>query len=67
VAAQRAAHRERSEPGRGRDRFEADAGLQERTADVYTGLATAGWVAPWTVLESGAGNAPAELVAQLLG
>ena len=32
VAAERAAHRERTEPGRERDRYESDAGLQERTA-----------------------------------
>ena len=32
VAAERAAHRERTEPGRARDRYESDAGLQDRTA-----------------------------------
>ena len=30
-------------------------GLQDRTADVYRGLAAAGWLAPWTVLDGAAG------------
>jgi dTMP kinase len=51
VAAQRAAHRERTDPGRARDRYESDAGLQDRTAAVYRELAAAGWLAPWTVLD----------------
>jgi dTMP kinase len=51
VAAQRAAHRERTEPGRARDRYESDAGLQERTATVYRELPAAGWLASWTVLD----------------
>ena len=34
LAAQRAAHRERTEPGRGRDSFESDDGLQRRTEHV---------------------------------
>jgi dTMP kinase len=54
VAAERAAHRERTEPGRPRDRYESDAGLQDRTAEVYRGLAAAGWLAPWTVLDGAA-------------
>ena len=54
VAAERAAHRERTEPGRVRDRYESDAGLQDRTAAVYRGLAAAGWLAPWTVLDGAA-------------
>ncbi len=65
VAAERAAHRERTEPGRGRDRFEADAALQERTAGVYAGLAAAGWVAPWTVLDGEAAADPAGLLDRL--
>jgi dTMP kinase len=51
VAARRAAHRERTEPGRARDRYESDAALQDRTREVYRGLAAAGWLAPWTVLD----------------
>ena len=49
-----AAHRERTEPERARDRYESDAGLQDRTAEVYGGLAAAGWLAPWTVLDGAA-------------
>ena len=37
VAAERAAHRERTEQGRERDRYESDAGLQDRTGAVYRG------------------------------
>ena len=51
VAADRAAHRERTEPGRGRDRYESDTALQERTAVVYAQLAAASWLSPWTVLD----------------
>jgi dTMP kinase len=56
VAAERAAHRERTE-----------AGLQERTAAAYAQLAAASWLSPWTVL---VGSAPIDadaLAAQLLG
>ena len=41
VAARRAAHRESTEPGRERDAFESDAGLQQRTGAVYAQLAAA--------------------------
>jgi dTMP kinase len=67
VAAARADHRERTEPGRDRDAYESDAGLQERTGAVYAGLAAAEWLSPWTVLD---GTAPLDaeaLAAQLLG
>lgn len=67
VAAERAAHRERTETGRERDRFEADAGLQDRTGTVYAGLAAAGWLAPWTVLDGAATVDAAALADQLLG
>jgi dTMP kinase len=67
LAAERAAHRERTEPGRERDRFESDAGLQERTAAVYRELAATGWLAPWTVLD-GAESVDVEALArQLVG
>ncbi len=52
VAAARAAHRERTEAGRERDAYEADDGLQERTAAVYAQLAAASWLSPWTVLDT---------------
>ena len=67
VAEQRAAHRERTEPGRERDRYESDAGLQERTAAVYRGLAAAGWLAPWTELDGAAGVDADALADRLLG
>jgi dTMP kinase len=67
VAAERAAHRERTEPGRERDRFEADGGLQERTAAVYRGLADTGWLAPWTVLDGTAAVDLGALADRLLG
>lgn len=67
VAGERAAHRERTEPGRERDRYEADAGLQERTAAVYAGLAAAGWLAPWTVLDGASAVDVAALAGRLLG
>ena len=66
VAAQRAAHRERTEPGRERDRYESDAALQERTATVYRGLAATGWLAPWTVLDGAADVDPGTLAEDLL-
>jgi dTMP kinase len=66
VAAERAAHRERTEPGRARDAFEADDGLQERTGAVYAQLAAASWLSPWTVLD-GADPDVGALAAQLLG
>ncbi len=51
VAAQRTADRERTEPGRDRDAYEADAGLQQRTGVVYAQLAAAAWLSPWQVLD----------------
>jgi dTMP kinase len=65
VAAQRAEHRERTEPGRERDAYEADGGLQERTGAVYAQLAAASWLSPWTVLD-GAASDVAEVAAGLL-
>jgi len=66
VAAQRAAHRERADPGRARDRYESDAGLQDRTAAVYRDLAAAGWLAPWTVLDGTAGTGDETLAHDLV-
>ena len=66
VAAERAAHRERTETGRERDRFEADGGLQQRTGEVYAGLAATSWLAPWTVLDGAAEVDAAALAARLL-
>lgn len=67
VAAERAAHRERTEPGRERDRYESDQSLQERTGAVYAQLAAAGWLSPWTVLDGPADADDDALAAVLLG
>ncbi len=67
VAAERAAHRERTEAGRERDAYESDGGLQERTGAVYAQLADRGWLSPWTVLDGSAPLDAAALAAQLLG
>lgn len=55
LAAERAAHRERSETGRERDSFESDASLQQRCGEVYAELAERGWWSPWVVVD-GAGE-----------
>lgn len=67
VAAERAAHRERTEAGRERDAYESDDGLQERTGAVYEQLAARGWLSPWTVLDGSAPLDPTALAAELLG
>lgn len=51
VAAERAAHRERTEAGRERDTWESDGSLQARVAAVYDGLADDGWLSPWHVID----------------
>ncbi|RRO12730.1 dTMP kinase [Saccharopolyspora rhizosphaerae] len=51
VAADRAEHRERTEADRDRDRFESDASLQQRCAEVYAELAEAGFWSPWVVVD----------------
>lgn len=51
VAAARADHRARSEPGRAKDAFESDDGLQARCAGVYDQLAAREWLSPWKVLD----------------
>lgn len=66
VAARRAAHRERTEAGRERDRFESDDGLQERTDAVYAQLADGGWLSPWTTLDGETGVDPSALADRLL-
>jgi dTMP kinase len=65
VAAERAAHRERTEAGRERDAYESDDGLQERTGLAYAQLAAASWLSPWTVLD-GSGTVDAEALAAVL-
>jgi dTMP kinase len=67
VASARAEHRERTETGRARDAYESDAGLQERTAEVYAQLAAKAWLSRWSVVDgTGAVDAGA-LAARLLG
>jgi dTMP kinase len=51
VAGQRADHRAAADESRRKDLYETDRGLQGRCAAVYDGLAAAGWLAPWSVLE----------------
>ena len=49
LAASRALHRADTDADRARDAYERDAGLQQRTAAVYAGLAAAGWHGSWSV------------------
>lgn len=49
TASQRAQARERSDASRERDRYERDAGLQQRTYDAYLRLASQGWAGRWIV------------------
>ena len=64
LAADRAKRRAGEEPDRARDAYERDAGLQQRTAEVYAGLAARAWFGPWTVI--GADARADGLVADLL-
>lgn len=67
VAAARAVHRESTDATRTRDAYESDDELQARCAEAYDGLAAAGWVSPWTVLDGTADTATAmdKLAAEL--
>jgi dTMP kinase len=65
VAAQRAARRELADPGRERDKFESDDGLQARCGIVYDQLAANGWLAPWEVLD-GVARTDADALAKTL-
>ncbi len=47
LAQQRARSRAEADADRGLDRFEADAGLQERTAAMYEELARDAYLSPW--------------------
>lgn len=49
TASQRAQSREQSDASRERDRYERDAGLQQRTYDAYLRLAGQGWAGRWLV------------------
>jgi dTMP kinase len=50
LAARRARTRAEQDGERARDAYERDAGLQQRTAAVYAGLAERGWHGPWSVV-----------------
>ena len=65
LAAERARHRAHTDADRARDAYERDEGLQQRTAQVYAGLAARQWHGPWTV--AGRDVEPDRLVADLLG
>ncbi|MGI5125647.1 dTMP kinase [Pseudonocardia sp. CA-107938] len=66
VAGARAEARAAADPGRARDTYEADDGLQARAGQVYRGLAAAGWRSPWTVVD-GAANLDIEALANRIG
>ncbi|WAC90510.1 dTMP kinase [Mycobacterium sp. Aquia_213] len=52
LAGERARRRAESDPGRPRDSYERDDGLQQRTRAVYAGLADAGWGGRWLVVDA---------------
>ena len=49
LAAERAEHRAIQETDRAKDAYERDDGLQRRTGEVYSGLASAQWCGRWLV------------------
>ncbi|MGH3719919.1 MAG: dTMP kinase [Pseudonocardiaceae bacterium] len=72
VAVTRAQRRAQDDGARARDLYETDRGLQARCAAVYDGLAAGGWLAPWVVVDGGAGMGPAgptfsDVVLRMLG
>lgn len=52
LAGQRARSRAESDPGRARDSYERDDGLQQRTGAVYAELAAADWGGPWLAVDA---------------
>lgn len=64
LAGQRARSRAEADPSRARDSYERDDGLQQRTGDVYAGLAAASWGGPWRVVDKDVD--PAALAAGLM-
>jgi dTMP kinase len=65
LAGQRARSRAVADPGRARDSYERDDGLQQRTGAVYAGLAAAGWGGPWLSVDADVD--PGRLAAMLTG
>ncbi len=54
VASVRVDRRAEADSARRKDRYETDHELQTRCAAVYDGLAAAGWLAPWSVIDGDA-------------
>jgi dTMP kinase len=52
LAGERARRRAESDPGRPRDSYERDGGLQQRTGAVYAELSDAGWGGRWLVVDA---------------
>lgn len=65
VAAERSAHRARTEADRARDTWESDDALQSRVAAVYDDLAEHDWLAPWHVVDGTTAPDSAELAKKL--
>lgn len=65
LAGRRARSRAEADPGRARDSYERDDGLQQRTAAVYVELAAAGWGGPWLSIDADVD--PGRLAAALTG
>lgn len=65
LADRRARSRAEAEPGRARDSYERDDGLQRRTGTVYAQLAAAGWGGRWLAVEADVD--PVRLAATLSG
>lgn len=63
LAGRRARSRAESDPGRARDSYERDDGLQQRTGAVYAELAAAGWGGRWLSVDAGVD--PGRLAADL--
>ncbi|ORA15275.1 dTMP kinase [Mycobacterium asiaticum] len=63
LAGQRARSRAENDPGRARDSYERDDGLQRRTGAVYAELAAAHWAGRWLVVDADVN--PAGLAATL--
>lgn len=66
VAAARAQHRAVTEVRRKRDAFETDDELQARCGRLYDQLASAGWLAPWRVVDGTAEVDVAALAADVV-
>lgn len=65
LAGRRARSRAESDPGRARDSYERDDGLQQRTGAVYAELAAADWGGVWLAVDADVD--PGRLAATLTG